>query len=175
MKNKWSIMLLVVLIMVGGWGVKIIITEISAASNFELPQINSISEEVKSSPKEDESDREKPLERVDSQNVVTIKSTLVPDRSDLTSKLVFDIKMDTHSVDLSSIDLKTLSEISIDSIVAEGRFFWEIYKKDSHHVSGTLIWDGKGPIEFSNLTLTLKNINEIPERTFSWQVNEITK
>jgi hypothetical protein len=47
MRNKWITILMITLIFLGGWGVKIIFTEIRDAAKFELPQSKENNEQVK--------------------------------------------------------------------------------------------------------------------------------
>jgi hypothetical protein len=76
MGNKWITILMIILTFVGGWGVKIIFTEIRDAANFELPETKENNVQVKSSKLEVTSNQDNSLVRINSQNEISIKSRL---------------------------------------------------------------------------------------------------
>jgi hypothetical protein len=110
------------------------------------------------------------LAREDSQGaVVVIITPLNLDNPGET--LDFDVKMDTHSVDLS-MDLSTLSFLTNDIGLTVQPVKWDA-PMGGHHVAGTLTFpssaDGVSFLDgVKTMTLTIKNV-DVPLRTFTWQ------
>ena len=85
---------------------------------------------------------------------------------------VFDVKLDTHSVDLDKIDLRALAVLRVDGedIAAVS---WEA-PKGGHHREGTLSFpatatDGR-PLVTSQTTIELivRDVAGVAERRFTW-------
>ncbi len=84
----------------------------------------------------------------------------------------FGVAIDTHSVDLDSIDLTrqavlrtTAGELAPTSWAAP---------KAGHHRSGELVFpqvllDGRPAIATGSVQLVIRDVGGIPERVFSWQ------
>jgi hypothetical protein len=87
---------------------------------------------------------------------------------------VFTVAMNTHSVDLDGYDLRTLAVLRTDRGTEAQATSWDA-PKGGHHREGTLTFpaaaaDGK-PVLGSDthaLTLTIRGIAGVPERTFRW-------
>jgi hypothetical protein len=81
------------------------------------------------------------------------------------TQTVFPVSMNTHSIDLSSYDLTTVSELLV-----AGRMYtptrWVSTSDNSHHRSGALIFP-KVDLRVA-LELRIKTIARIPVRTFRW-------
>jgi hypothetical protein len=113
------------------------------------------------------------LKRTDSQGAITF--TVNPINLDNPGDtLVFDVSMETHSVDLS-MDLVTLANLTIDNGSAIHATQWDA-PKGGHHVEGKLtfsITSDEKPLLKSakELTLTIKNV-EAPTRKFTWQLTK---
>ncbi len=109
--------------------------------------------------------------RSDSQGMVEI-AVKPQNLSNPGDRLVFDVSMNTHSVDLS-MDLAKLSSLTTDTgLTVPGRT-WEA-QPGGHHVSGKLIFpavvDGKPVLQGAKeLTLTITNV-AAPQRVFTWQL-----
>ena len=84
-------------------------------------------------------------------------------------KPVFEIKLDTHSVDLS-FDIGKQSVLSNDKNNIYSQPVWDGSPSGGHHREGTLTFT-KPLSETSSVRLTIKNIAGIPERKFRWQLN----
>lgn len=54
-------------------------------------------------------------------------------------------------------------------------FEWEPENQDSHHMMGNLIWNGDMDENFKNINLNLNNIDNVPERKFTWKNEGILK
>lgn len=85
--------------------------------------------------------------------------------------VVFTISLDTHSVPLE-FDLPTISTLTDDQGNVLGPATWEGTPPGGHHRSGTLAFSSPLPRETKTVTLTLVNIAEIPNRAFTWEVQQ---
>jgi hypothetical protein len=86
---------------------------------------------------------ESPLTKSNSEGAVSIKTTLLAEKSS-NNQLVFEVVMNTHSVDLTQFDLAKLASIIFDQNSNNtGMFEWEPDNQDSHHMMGNLIWNGE--------------------------------
>jgi hypothetical protein len=84
---------------------------------------------------------------------------------------VFDVKLDTHSVDLDALDLS-------DAILSNDR--GEIMSaqpwaapKGGHHREGALTFEGDAAAFFAEATwveLVVSGVGDLPERTLRWDI-----
>lgn len=110
---------------------------------------------------------ESSLSRLDIQGTVSVKTTFLPDKS-TSDELVFEVEMNTHSGDVLQYQLDKLVQLAFGTVVnTNGEFEWEPIKEDSHHLVGYLKW--KGTISKDSITLQLKDIDNIPSRSFTWE------
>jgi hypothetical protein len=109
------------------------------------------------------------LNRSDAQGAITID--VKPDNlSSPGDTLVFEISMNTHSIDLN-MDLATLATLTTDNGHTIRATLWDA-PRGGHHVSGMLSFpanvDGKLILDgTTKLTLTIKDV-DAPQRVFSW-------
>lgn len=80
----------------------------------------------------------------------------------------FHVRLNTHSVELSQ-DLIAASELRDD----QGRSYrpdqWKGSPPGGHHRKGTLIFPVlQGPV--NSVTLIIRDVADVPERVFSWDV-----
>ncbi len=113
------------------------------------------------------------LTRSDTQGAVTIDVTPL-NLAQPSETLMFDVSMNTHSVDLS-MDLAQLSTLTTDTGKTIQASLWEA-PKGGHHIEGKLsfpvIADGKNLLDgASSITLTINNIDS-QSRTFTWQLSK---
>jgi hypothetical protein len=108
--------------------------------------------------------------QTDEQGAVAIE--IVPVKLNAPGRtLVFNVRMNTHSVDLS-MDLAELATLSTDTGKTVQAIGWDA-PSGGHHVSGKLSFptdvDGSPLLAgASKLTLTLTNV-DAPERVFVWE------
>lgn len=111
------------------------------------------------------------MARIDTQGAVTVE--VVPDKlSDPGDELVFEVSMNTHSVDLS-MDLAPLAILSVDNGSYVQATLWDA-PVGGHHVSGKLTFPasvaGKALLDgATRLTLTINNV-DVPQRVFTWEL-----
>jgi len=113
------------------------------------------------------------LTKSDAQGAVTIEVTpLNMDQPGDT--LLFDISMNTHSVDLS-MDLAQLSTLTTDTGKTIQASLWDA-PKGGHHLEGKLSFpitlDGENFLDgATSITLTINNV-DAQSRTFIWQLSK---
>ncbi len=78
-------------------------------------------------------------------------------------KLQFKMRMNTHSVSLSQLDLKKLItlETSDGSIHPS-----DVPKLSGHHSGGTVTFDLKKPVD--KIKVIIRDVPDKPERVFEW-------
>lgn len=87
------------------------------------------------------------------------------------SGAVFDVSLDTHSVDLDALDLSdaVLRNDRGDTMVARP---WAA-PKGGHHREGNLAFSGDAAAFFAGanwVELTLTGVGDLPERTLRWEI-----
>lgn len=113
------------------------------------------------------------LTKSDAQGAVTVEVT--PLNLDQPGDiLLFDVSMNTHSVDLS-MDLAQLATLTTDTGETIQATLWEA-PKGGHHLEGKLSFpttlDGKNLLDgATSITLTINNV-DAQSRIFIWQLNK---
>lgn len=97
--------------------------------------------------------------------------TVVVDWAGPTAEALFDVKLDTHSVDLDALDLATavLRNDRGEGLPAQR---WTA-PKGGHHREGTLTFAGSATPFFASarwIELVLPGVGDIPERTLRWEL-----
>ncbi len=83
--------------------------------------------------------------------------------------LIFEIKMDTHSVDLDQYDLTQLTELRDDKGNKYSLVSWDS-ESGGHHRNGKVTFSQLGSqSEVGTLELIIQNVGGIQERTFRWE------
>jgi hypothetical protein len=100
----------------------------------------------------------------------SVNVDVVPVQLTSGQQVKFDVRMSTHSVELSQ-DMVAVSLLK-DSNGQEYRpENWKGSPAGGHHRSGTLEFSAiKGSPD--SVTLVIKNIASVPERVFTWKVKE---
>lgn len=98
----------------------------------------------------------------------SVDITVTPDISSTSDLWNFTIVFDTHSVELDQ-DLTQVVVLYDDKGNEYKPLAWTGTPAGGHHREGSLSFN---PIELSpqNLTLTIKDVGEIPERRFFWDI-----
>lgn len=91
----------------------------------------------------------------------------------LASGPVFDVVLDTHSVDLDAIDLRQLAVLRVDGVEVQPAS-WDA-PKGGHHREGTLAFpdtstDGRALIGADTISveLVIRDVAGVAERTYQW-------
>lgn len=180
-KIAGSVMVILVLFLAGCTG-QSIPTQPPAAqgvnntpSTTTVPQQEATSEDTGSTPSApdvlQQETTSSDLVRTDAQGAVTFEVNPV-NLDSPGDTLVFDVTMDTHSIDLS-MDLAALATLTTDNGQTVQGTQWDA-PRGGHHVEGNLIFpatsDGKPLLEGAKeLTLTIKDV-DAPARVFTWQI-----
>jgi len=100
---------------------------------------------------------------------VTVEVTPLNLTNASVTSLDFEIAMNTHSVDLS-YDLAKIAVLRSDAGEEVQAMKWEGPTSGGHHVSGRLSFS---PLKDrgKSLTLILRGIADVPERTFTWSAS----
>ena len=97
--------------------------------------------------------------------------TVVADWAGPAAEAVFDVKLDTHSVDLDALDLATavLRNDRGEALPAQPC----TAPKGGHHRGGALTFAGSATPFFAGarwIELVLPGVGDIPERTLRWEL-----
>ncbi len=109
------------------------------------------------------------LTRTNAEASVSVEVTPLNLNDKSAATLNFEVALNTHSVDLS-YDYQAIATLSSDAGEKVQAAKWDGPTSGGHHVSGTLSFPAlknRG----QTLTLTLRGIANVPERTFTWKVN----
>lgn len=79
-------------------------------------------------------------------------------------KLVFDVSVNTHSVDIGKFDLMKITTLEYDGKSIGPSSAPSL---DGHHASGELVFDVEEDI--SSFTVKIKGIPKVNERVFEWK------
>jgi hypothetical protein len=89
---------------------------------------------------------------------------------------VFQVAMDTHSVDLDGYDLLQLARLRTDQGIEVAPSRWDA-PKGGHHRSGTLSFPttttGGSPVigpSTGSVELLIRDVAGVPERTYRWSL-----
>ena len=110
------------------------------------------------------------LKRINKEGPVTVTAIyLNPLGKAKAGEISFEVKLDTHSVDLDQYKLAELSFISFDN-GAEQKSIGLSQKGSGHHVTNVLSFAEAVPANTKNLTLIIRNIGGIAERALEWKL-----
>lgn len=102
--------------------------------------------------------------RSNSGGSVDFKITLV----EISRELVFEVVMDTHSVNLDGFDLKTISVLRDEQKNEFAPVSWNA-PLGGHHRSGTLTFAFPESLKQGQaITLVIRDVSGVPERVFEW-------
>jgi len=118
-------------------------------------------------------DQQAGLTKSDAQGAVTVEVTPL-NLDQPADTLLFDISMNTHSVDLS-MDLAQLSTLTTDTGKTIQASLWDA-PKGGHHLEGKLSFPaaqkGKKLLAGArSITLTINNV-DVQSRVFTWQISK---
>ena len=112
----------------------------------------------------------KQLKRTDKKGPVTITAIFMnPIDKENNSDLRFEIKLDTHSVDLAQYNLEELSSIRFDNGL-ERKSNGVSQKGSGHHITNVLRFPGPVPNGAKNMTLIIRNVGDVAERLLEWKL-----
>lgn len=109
------------------------------------------------------------LTQINDKAMVTVAVTPLNLNDKSAATLDFKIALNTHSVDLG-YDLTTIATLSSDTGEKVQPIKWDGPAGGGHHREGALSFPQLKQ-RGQTLTLTLRGIADVPERTFTWKVN----
>lgn len=169
-RTKWIIITLIIAT-IGSFGGYYIT---STAINWNEKSERTVDKESQTSAqmRPDAEGIENSLTKTQSQGAVAVQATLISEKNSM-NKLVFEIVMNTHTVDLQQYEISNLAEVSFGDKPNSKNFEWKPFSKDSHHMMGTLTWSGEIKDDYENISLNLKTIDDMPSRVFTWDKEEL--
>jgi len=113
----------------------------------------------------------KDLRRISKKGPVEVAVLFLnPLQSEPGDDLSFEVRMNTHSVDLDGYKVDSLSVLQVDGGKALEPLGWFKPGGGGHHISGVLKFKGPLPDKAETLKLTIRGIAEVPERVFEWNL-----
>ena len=110
------------------------------------------------------------LKRIDKEGPVDITAIyLNPLGKAGDSELRFEVKLDTHSVELEQYELKEISFISFDD-GTESKSIGLNREGYGHHITYILLFEGPIPAEARTMTLIIRNVGDVTERSLEWKL-----
>lgn len=82
--------------------------------------------------------------------------------------LSFEVRMNTHSVNLDDYDMGALSTLRINGRSEKKAIGWFEPGGGGHHVSGVLKFSGPLPSDADHLELIIRDVGSISVRKFEW-------
>jgi len=111
------------------------------------------------------------LTQTDKQGAVEVALTwLNPGRNETSLKM--DVSMNTHSVDLNSYNLVQNVEVYADNRQITSQFGLNT-QGEGHHVQNVLTVPDVNLRQAKTLKVILKNLDNIPSRTFIWDLLQV--
>jgi len=109
--------------------------------------------------------------RLDSQGAVKVSATLLAPGEGQTDqgKTIFELALDTHSVDLGQYDIEAISVLQFDDNPPIGGGTWES-AGSGHHFKGRLSFAQPVPSGTKAVRLLILNLDGVKERVFEWQM-----
>lgn len=83
--------------------------------------------------------------------------------------LVFEVKLNTHSVNLDQYQFAEIAYLQIDSNPPRESIGWFDAKGRGHHLSGVLKFGGSFPESAKRMKLVIKGVDGVAERAFEWR------
>lgn len=110
----------------------------------------------------------KGLSRSDSQGPVMVTATYIPpDKA--TDEIRFTVRLNTHSVDLDRYQSKDLAFLRFDG-GKEHKSLAATRQGGGHHVTDMLRFAGPVPKGAGEMTLIIRNLGGVAERTLQWKL-----
>lgn len=113
----------------------------------------------------------KDLRRVNDAGPVEIALVFLnPIEKEAGSDIAFQVRMNTHSVNLEAYDMAKVSSLQVDGRPEQKPLGWFKPGGGGHHVSGVLKFSGPIPSDAKSLRVVIRDVGGVPERVFEWQL-----
>jgi hypothetical protein len=111
------------------------------------------------------------LRRVNDEGPVEITIVyLNPLEKQTDSEISFEVRMNTHSVDLDAYEMEKICILQIDGGPDQRALGWFEPGGGGHHVSGVLKYTGPVPSDAKFLQVIIRDVGGVPERVFEWKL-----
>ncbi len=111
------------------------------------------------------------LRRVNDEGPVEVTVVyLNPLKKENGSEISFEVRMNTHSVNLDSYKMDKVCSLRIDGGSEQKALGWFEPGGGGHHVSGVLKFAGPIPTDTKTLQLIIREVGGVPERVFEWKL-----
>ncbi|NIS59947.1 MAG: hypothetical protein GTO13_04335 [Proteobacteria bacterium] len=97
-------------------------------------------------------------------------SYLNPLRQKAGPELSFEVRMNTHSVELDAYEMEKISFLRIDGGDEQKALSWSKPGGGGHHRSGVLRFAGPLPSGAQSLQVIIRGIGGVQERVFEWKL-----
>lgn len=95
---------------------------------------------------------------------------LNPLRQEAGSELSFEVRMNTHSVNLDAYEMEKISFLRIDGGDEQKALGWSKPGGGGHHRSGILKFAGPIPSNAKSLQVIIRGVGGVQERVFEWRL-----
>lgn len=113
----------------------------------------------------------KDLRRINDQGPVEIAVMyLNPLQKEAGPELSFEVRMNTHSVDLDANNIENMSFFRIDGGPEQKALGWFKPGGGGHHIFGVLKFAGPIPSEARSFQVIIRGIGGVGERIFEWKL-----
>jgi hypothetical protein len=113
----------------------------------------------------------KDLRRISNEGRVEITVLyLNPLRREPASELSFEVRMNTHSVNLDAYEMENVSYLRIDGGTEQKALGWFKPGGGGHHRSGVLRFAGPIPRGAQSLQVIIRGVGGVQERVFEWKL-----
>jgi hypothetical protein len=111
------------------------------------------------------------LRRISKEGPVEIALVyLNPLDKEVGSEPSFEVRMNTHSVDLEAFEMEKLCFLRIDGGSEQKALGWFDPGGGGHHISGVLKFAGPIPPEAKSVQVIIREVGGVPERVFEWKL-----
>lgn len=115
--------------------------------------------------------RKKDLRRIHEEGSVEMAVLyLNPLNQEAGSELSFEVRMNTHSVNLDAYEIEKISFLRVDGGAEQKALGWVKPGGGGHHRSGVLKFAGPSPSGAQSLQVIIRGIGGVQERVFEWKL-----
>ncbi len=115
--------------------------------------------------------KKKDLRRINDEGPVEMAVLyLNPLRQEAGSELSFEVRMNTHSVNLDAYEMENISFLRVDGGTEQKALGWVKPGGGGHHRSGILKFAGPIPSGAQSLQVIIRGIGGVQERVFEWKL-----
>ncbi|MGO1712451.1 MAG: hypothetical protein ACTH0B_02940, partial [Senegalia sp. (in: firmicutes)] len=109
-------------------------------------------------------------------DIAIVLKNIVEDNDE---NLIFELMLNTHSVDLESVEYENLVNLKTDKINVDEGFSWQLTEGSGHHLSGELklpkTYKGQNIIDNDTefVEIEIKDLGGVESRKFLWEKDEL--